>query len=72
MRPKPYQVLEFKNGIAKVLHRNERRIVFSIHKLKRGDWVICHDEFVLKKISRQFGERLMREWMVNNFSTATP
>ncbi len=70
MNIKPYQVLHYHRGIAKIALGDEKKTVFTDLKLKRGDWVLCHDDFILKKIPKKLAE--LRLWTAKNSSTVMP
>lgn len=59
---KPQRVLRFKDGKATVEFGGERKTMKSPFPLKEGDYVLCQQGFVVRKIPGKVAREMLKEW----------
>lgn len=59
---KPQRVLSFKDGKAIVEFNNEKRTMKSPMPLNKGEYVICQQGFVVKRVPEKMAKDMLKEW----------
>jgi hydrogenase maturation factor len=63
---RPQRVLKYENGKALVEFMGQRKTVTSPEALKEGDFVLCQQNFVVRKIPEKTAKEMIREWREMN------
>ena len=63
---RPQRVLSFKDGKAVVEFEGEKKTAKSPFPLKEGEYVLCQQGFVVKKIPESDARDMLKEWKEMN------
>ena len=63
---RPQRVLEYGDGKAVVEFMGQRKTVKSPGTLKKGDYVLCQQNFVVRKIPEKAAKEMLEDWKKMN------